>query len=85
MRRYSDEEKKVLIGVKCNCCGRKLSLHKGVVSEDFVTVTKQWGYFSNKDGREDTFDICEECYDKWTRNFAIPPQRTERTELFPVT
>ena len=29
------------------------------------------GYFSEKDGRQDSFDLCEACYDKMTAAFAV--------------
>ena len=31
-----------------------------------------WGYFSKKDGETHSFDLCEECYDKWIGGFQIP-------------
>lgn len=69
MREYREEQQVVEVVSKmiCNCCGKEIS-HKG---EDVLHIEKVWGYFSNKDGRQDDFDICEGCYDKWVATFAI--------------
>ena len=29
----------------CNCCGRVLE------QEEYINIEKQWGYFSDRDGR----------------------------------
>ena len=49
--------------------------------EEFFHAEKVWGYFSNKDGEKQEFDVCEECYDKWTDSFQIPVQKQEMTEF----
>lgn len=57
----------------CNCCGRpiiKTAIENHYM--DYVHVEKVWGYFSSKDLTTHTFNICENCYDKWTASFAIP-------------
>ena len=41
----------------------------------------RFGYFSNKDGLEHSFDLCEECYDKLIKGFAVPVNEEEITEL----
>ena len=41
----------------------------------FLTVEKEWGYFSDKkDGRIHRMDICESCYEKMVEKFVIPPE-----------
>ena len=36
----------------------------------FLTVEKEWGYFSDKkDGRIHRMDICESCYEKMVKKF----------------
>lgn len=64
----------------CNSCGRALCQEKGICREDFVRITKKWGFFSAKDLQKHTLIICEACYDTWIRSLAIPPQITEDTE-----
>lgn len=40
-----------------------------------------WGYFSGKDLEKHEFDLCEECYDRITLSFAVPPEISEDTEV----
>ena len=42
---------------------------------------KQWGFFSKKDMKLHSFVLCEECYDRITAQFVIPPDVSEVTEL----
>ncbi|WP_458398355.1 hypothetical protein [Anaerotignum sp.] len=69
MREYkiTMAEKNVLSRVVCNGCGKEISMD----AADHFHGEKTWGYFSDKDGRQDCFDLCEECYDKITENFAV--------------
>ena len=71
------EKKKEII---CNSCGKQYGNVDKVIKHDFLSVKKQWGYFSKKDGRIEEFLICEECYDKWVEGFAIPPTKKTATE-----
>lgn len=69
MREYkvSMQEERVLSRILCNCCGRDIPLDRA----DHFHGEKTWGYFSEKDGRQDSFDLCEDCYDKMTEKFQI--------------
>ena len=60
MREYQTgmREERVLSKVVCNGCGREIPLRGA-------------GYFSEQDGRQDAFDLCEECYRKMTEGFRI--------------
>ena len=49
--------------------------------EGVLEVRQVWEYMSGKDGRMDSFDLCEECYDRMTEQFQIPPATTEVVEL----
>ena len=40
-----------------------------------------WGYFSEKDGETHSFDLCEECYDRITGQFAVPVEKKDELEL----
>ena len=64
----------------CNQCGRELLQEKGVCCEDFVRITKKWGYFSSKDLQKHTLILCETCYDRWVQGMVVPPVVTEDTE-----
>lgn len=65
----------------CNCCGKEILLQNGIETEGVCTIRTKWGYFSNKDGEQHRFELCEACYDKWIAGFAFSPEITEQTEL----
>ncbi len=69
MREYNVtmQEEKVLSKVVCNGCGREIPL----AAEDYFHGEKTWGYFSTQDGKRDSFDLCEDCYRKWTETFQV--------------
>lgn len=69
--------------IYCNCCGETIGFinEQQVFQADCLEVQKNWGYFSNKDGKKHLFHICETCYDKWLKGFAIPVEETDETEL----
>ena len=69
MREYklAMQEEKVLSKVICNGCGKEIPME----TADHFHGEKTWGYFSEKDGRQDSFDLCEACYDKMTAAFAV--------------
>lgn len=68
--------------IYCNCCGKMICLSAEKDRASFLTVEKEWGYFSNeKDGRIHRMDICEPCYEKMIEKFAIPPEEKQVTEF----
>ena len=73
MRQYKRERQEIneLDKIICNKCGKEIEVIKGVAQEDYLEVTKRWGYFSNKDNQEDAFDLCEDCYDELVASFKI--------------
>lgn len=81
MRIYKDEDKNKLSSVICNQCGKELKLENGMLKEGCFCGNAQFGYFSNKDGMEHFFDLCEECYDKLTAGFTVPVETEEVKEL----
>ncbi len=80
MRVYLDENKKELATVICNKCKKELTMENGILKEGCFHGNSQFGYFSHKDGKKYSFDLCEECYDKMIKSFAIPAQEEEITE-----
>ena len=72
MRQYELIETKEIKKIICNKCGKEIVFTGGIAKEDYLSVDKKWGYFSNKDDREDSFDLCEECYDSFVETFLIP-------------
>ena len=79
MRQYHTEirETKELEKIICNKCGKEIVVTRGIPQEDVLDIEKQWGYFSEKDGQTDRFDICEDCYEEWIESFLIPVTRSE--------
>ena len=67
--------------IRCNACGRRILEDNGILREDIFEGRKEWGYFSKKDLRIDTFYLCEECYERITEAFVIPIERKEDTEV----
>ncbi|MCC8067690.1 MAG: hypothetical protein LIO94_11430 [Clostridiales bacterium] len=69
------KEQKIL---RCNGCGRMIRKEKELYQEDVFFAEQDWGYFSEKDGEHHSFCLCENCYDKIIRTFAIPVKIEER-------
>lgn len=68
--------------IYCNCCGKMICLLFEKNRTSFLTVEKEWGYFSDKkDGRIHRMDICESCYEKMVEKFVIPPEEKQVTEF----
>lgn len=80
MRKFTDHEKK-LTAVICNGCGKSLKMEDGVLKEGCFEGKQVFGYFSSMDGEEHRFDLCEECYEKFTKQFAVPVEKEEIAEL----
>ncbi len=65
--------------VMCNRCGRELRNENGILQEDGLFVTKEWGYFSEKDLQVHQFNLCETCYDHLVQEFVLPMEVREKT------
>lgn len=81
MRIYVDEDRKDLQQVRCNQCGRLLKIKNGMLLEGVYEGNQKFGYFSNKDGIRYSFDLCEECFDRWISGFALEADKEELNEL----
>ncbi|MBE5871882.1 MAG: hypothetical protein E7294_11565 [Lachnospiraceae bacterium] len=79
MRKYAKDM--TLLQVVCNRCGRSLLVEDGMLKEDSFEGKKIFGYFSNKDGIVQQFDLCESCYEKIIAGFRIPAEESEQLEL----
>jgi len=55
---------KVIDLVVCNFCGEFISKNEHEYLNDYVSISKEWGYFSNYDGQTHCIDICQKCYEK---------------------
>lgn len=81
MREYRKGQETELTKVSCNCCGRKLEVQNGILTEGCFHGRNVFGFFSENDGICEEFDLCELCYQKMTSEFMIPVTRTEVTEF----
>lgn len=79
MRKYNSNG--ALKKIYCNRCKKAFELEKGIVKEGIFEVEYQWSFFSQKDGQVHCFDICEKCYEDWTKEFKIPVTVEDSTEL----
>lgn len=67
--------------IYCNRCGREICTIELKDKTSFLTIQKEWGYFSReKDGKVQRMDICEPCYEVLVESFAIPPEEKQITE-----
>lgn len=82
MRKYSKDGS--LARVVCNKCGKTAVCAGGILKEDFFSAKMTWGYFSERDGETDRWDLCQMCYDKLIKSFEIKPEISEETELMTV-
>ncbi len=76
MREYGmkAQESQVMKKVVCNCCGKEIPQIREGIWADYFHAEKAWGYLSAQDGRQDSFDLCEDCYKKMVNAFKIPLQ-----------
>ncbi len=65
----------------CNKCGKILQKKNGILMEDFIEVKKNWGYFSEKDGKTYSFVLCESCSDSLFEDFSYPVSISDTNEL----
>ncbi len=72
MRQYEMLEKREVVKIICNKCGKEIIVRNGMSEEEVLSVNKRWGYFSNKDNELHEFDLCEKCYDQIVSEFLIP-------------
>lgn len=81
MRRYEEEQGGKLVRVVCNQCQKELKVENGYLKEGCFHGEVVFGYFSHRDGTKQQFDLCEECYDKIVKQFAIPVEENQENEL----
>lgn len=79
MRIYDEKHK--LLKVVCNQCLKETDAERGILKEDYFMVKKSWGYFSDRDGEVDSWDLCQSCYDKLIQSFKLKPSLCHKTEL----
>ena len=73
------EEKTIIFrevaDVKCNACGSAVGKNVCGYMQDYVSLSKEWGYHSPFDGEAHAIDLCVDCYQGWIGKFKIPPER----------
>lgn len=70
--RKQKSSKNADVHVCCNICGRELQHQGDVLIEDYIHITKEWGYFSEHDLEMHSFNICERCYNIMSKHFKMP-------------
>ena len=65
----------------CNKCGKNIPVINEVPREDYISVNKEWGYFSEKDKTTYNFIMCEKCVDDLVADFVVPVVKKETIEL----
>lgn len=81
MRVYVEDKKTELAKVVCNGCGKEMSVENGILKEECIHIEHDFGFFGRNDGKSQSFDLCEDCYEKLLEHFAVPAQTWDRTEL----
>ncbi len=65
----------------CNKCGKEFGMENGICREDYIHIRKEWGYFSEKDGKTQEFLICEACVAIIEKEFVIPSHFEDTKEM----
>lgn len=81
MREYEEGTEKKLMKAVCNRCGRAMKVEGGLLKEGCFHGKAVFGYFSRKDGVTHQFDLCEDCYDAVTAEFAVPVEESAESEM----
>ncbi|TCK87936.1 hypothetical protein EDC19_2583 [Natranaerovirga hydrolytica] len=71
--RIKNSKKTYNVEIYCNKCGDLIAKDSSFPKADYLTIEKNWGYFSNKDNENHTVHLCEHCYDEFVRSFAVAP------------
>lgn len=68
--------------IYCNRCGRLICAEEQKDKTSFLTIRKEWGYFSKgKDGKVYSVDLCETCCETMAEGFILPPEIKQITEF----
>lgn len=67
--------------IVCNGCGKEIEIVNGIAGQDYLSIKKEWGYFSGKDGKAQELVLCEDCWDELLSRLKVPVLTTEVTEL----
>jgi len=57
----------------CNKCG-KITCNDGGVMESGVTLVATFGCGSDKDGMQEMWSLCDQCYDEFISTFLHDPE-----------
>ena len=81
MRVYNNNKETSLVSVTCNCCKKEFLVENGILKEECIQFSHDFGFFGKKDGETHRFDLCEDCYTQIVSKFRIPVEIEERKEL----
>lgn len=63
----------VVENIFCNMCGEPISQNEFGHFAEHLSVNKVWGYNSDFDCSEHSFDICQKCYADLISQMKIKP------------
>jgi Fe2+ or Zn2+ uptake regulation protein len=78
MKKYKNQ---ILDKIICNNCGKVINVKNTVPEEDYLSIEKDWGYFSKNDGEKHIFDLCEDCVRKIESQMKVSAEIHEQVEL----
>jgi hypothetical protein len=67
-------EKEEVVALTCDCCG-KVSDDENIWASDIETWKHEFGYGSKFDTSKWSFELCDNCIEKWTNTFVHSPQK----------
>lgn len=71
--------------VRCNVCGITVEQNELGYWDDYLSLSKDWGFHSPFDGESHKWDVCVVCYRAWIDKFEIPPDGTNsKTDAMPA-
>ncbi len=72
-------ERNKLKYVLCNKCGKNIDIKQ---YEDFLNISKDWGYNSSFDNEIHEIEICQSCYNNFLSDLKIEPKKLKRKKFF---
>lgn len=70
--------KEETLSITCDCCGKIEEGDYVEHSSSIETWQHEFGYGSRFDTDQVSFDICDDCYEKWINTFTHPPQNSNQ-------
>lgn len=76
MKKHHNEEHiaitEILDCVICNCCGKQIETPMGYNDTEITDIKLSFGYGSRHDLEMWSFEVCDDCLEKWVSSFKHP-------------